>query len=751
MGIADLWPILPSDERVSFPVFLANFIQEHKRPPRLAIDAYMFIFWSSVSNADTNDVEKESWDIRNFMAKLWYLVSMNVSFVVVFDGKYKPGKLRHGYIPELPESCSYDEILRFYRGISSSDYSEGSRLVEKLKTILLRNRMSYVQCPAEAEAECAWLQRLGVVDYVVSDDSDTMVFGATRVLRWFNRIKKHREGEEPVKSSTDYYVTPVRISHVTKETYLNRHSLVMIAVLSGGDYSTGVENIGITRAKELALCGAPTSANLPRKTQQEFSSFPNLTSMFVKTFLDLEKCNILSTDPYFGIKHEYDRLESLKAFNAYFNNFLIERGSEVFGRKTSFKNSVNIDDYYAMLYFYPLVSRRIFKFSSLSTSFGEPKSVIDDLPFVNTNCRVPRINLIVAHGVIGESVVKEGSKTGFRPYLEIDTDKLPLPRERKHSLASFVLKFLRDKSFWRYIQFARTKEFEGIQMAVLKFNRVQLNEFVYYTKKDAFSEIDEPDEPDKQETEPYSVNDDVDSINSEIIEDEDKLTQLVLPLDCLKYVSSEFVNAPRPQPSRRSPSKKRAPPQKTTLDTLLGASKLEADLRAQAGTCSTLAPKTDTVSGLNAEMEVPEGRETVGWTSRHSSPRSKTLKTGMSISAKGVAKKPFRRRKGQKPELPSGQSTLTTFLQSKRVGGSAVEPLFVLSEDEAEDGDVFYRGMKDAFGFGPKLNLPDPPKIEVNQSLNVQDGSPTKKLRKEMAFSPDTSPVKARPETKCPW
>ncbi|KAM9889670.1 hypothetical protein OXX79_011992 [Metschnikowia pulcherrima] len=268
-------------------------------------------------------------------------------------------------------------------------------------------------------------------------------------------------------------------------------------------------------------------------------------------------------------------------------------------------------------------------------------------------------------------------------------------------------------------------------MAVLKFNRVQLNEFVYYTKKDAFLEIDEPDEPDKQETEPYTVNDDDDAINSEVIEDEDKLTQLVLPLDCLKYVSSEFVNAPRAQPSR--------------------ASKLEVDLRAQTGTCSTLAPKTDTVSGLNAEMEVPEGRETVGWTSRHSSPRSKTLKTGMSISAKGVAKKSFRRRKGQKPELPSGQSTLTTFLQSKRVGGSAVEPLFVLSEDEAEDGDVFYRGMKDAFGFGPKLNLPDPPKIEVNQSLNVQDGSPTKKLRKEMAFSPDTSPVKARPETKCPW
>ena len=44
--------------------------------------------------------------------------------------------------------------------------------------------LPYIIAPQEAEAQCAWLDEQGLVDGVVTDDADALVFGAQRVYRW---------------------------------------------------------------------------------------------------------------------------------------------------------------------------------------------------------------------------------------------------------------------------------------------------------------------------------------------------------------------------------------------------------------------------------------------------------------------------------------------------------------------------------------------------------------------------------------
>ena len=39
------------------------------------------------------------------------------------------------------------------------------------------------QAPGEAEAELASLNRIGVIDAIISDDVDTFLFGATMIIR----------------------------------------------------------------------------------------------------------------------------------------------------------------------------------------------------------------------------------------------------------------------------------------------------------------------------------------------------------------------------------------------------------------------------------------------------------------------------------------------------------------------------------------------------------------------------------------
>jgi len=41
----------------------------------------------------------------------------------------------------------------------------------------------YLQAPGEAEAELAYLNRIGVIDGILSDDVDNFLFGATTVIR----------------------------------------------------------------------------------------------------------------------------------------------------------------------------------------------------------------------------------------------------------------------------------------------------------------------------------------------------------------------------------------------------------------------------------------------------------------------------------------------------------------------------------------------------------------------------------------
>ena len=47
--------------------------------------------------------------------------------------------------------------------------------------------LPYIIAPAEAEAQCAWLDAQGLVDGVVTDDNDAFLFGAKHIYRCCNR------------------------------------------------------------------------------------------------------------------------------------------------------------------------------------------------------------------------------------------------------------------------------------------------------------------------------------------------------------------------------------------------------------------------------------------------------------------------------------------------------------------------------------------------------------------------------------
>ena len=99
----------------------------------------------------------------------------------------------------------------------------------------------------EAEAQCAELVNLGLVDGIVTDDSDIFLFGGTRVYKnLFNSAK---------------FVECYLLSDLEKELSLSRDKLIEFAHLLGSDYTEGLPGIGPVTALEI-ISEFPTNDGL---------------------------------------------------------------------------------------------------------------------------------------------------------------------------------------------------------------------------------------------------------------------------------------------------------------------------------------------------------------------------------------------------------------------------------------------------------------------------------------------------------
>lgn len=95
----------------------------------------------------------------------------------------------------------------------------------------------YITAPMEAEAQCAELVELGLVDGVITDDSDVFLFGAQRVYKnMFNQSKT---------------VECFLATDLSRELGLDRDTLIQLAYLLGSDYTEGLPGVGPVMAMEL--------------------------------------------------------------------------------------------------------------------------------------------------------------------------------------------------------------------------------------------------------------------------------------------------------------------------------------------------------------------------------------------------------------------------------------------------------------------------------------------------------------------
>ncbi|KAF5019555.1 hypothetical protein F66182_8428 [Fusarium sp. NRRL 66182] len=135
----------------------------------------------------------------------------------------------------------YERELRALRNQQKKDRRDADEVTQVMITecqaLLRLFGIPYITAPMEAEAQCAELVHLGLVDGIVTDDSDTFLFGGTRVYKnMFNSNK---------------FVECYLGSDIEKELSLSREQLISLAHLLGSDYTEGLPGVGPVTAVEI--------------------------------------------------------------------------------------------------------------------------------------------------------------------------------------------------------------------------------------------------------------------------------------------------------------------------------------------------------------------------------------------------------------------------------------------------------------------------------------------------------------------
>ena len=267
------------------PIIVKNIIQLKDISGRsLAVDAnnVLYQFLALIRARDTSPLKGPDGSVTSHLVGLLYRITHLVSryhlaLVFIFDGK--PPSLKKEEI-EKRRRLREKAVLEWIEAIRDRDYIRAFskavmtgaltwRMIEDAKRLLDLLGVPWVQAPAEAEAQAAYMAMKGDVWASSSRDYDSLLFGAPRLIRYLTI-----SGREFLPSKGVF--RPLEPELIFLEDFLSkikitREQLIDLAILIGTDFNEGVKGIGPKKALSL-LRKYSKIEKLPREIKDKVSS-----------------------------------------------------------------------------------------------------------------------------------------------------------------------------------------------------------------------------------------------------------------------------------------------------------------------------------------------------------------------------------------------------------------------------------------------------------------------------------------------
>ena len=282
----------------------------------IAVDAFNTIhqFLATIRGSTGELLANSHGEITSHLSGLFYrninLLAEGIKLVYVFDGVSSPLKTneiqRRHQIKEIATE-KYEKALVQGKLEEARKYSQATsvltnNMIEESKRLLSLLGIPTIQAPSEGEATAANLTNTDLVQICASQDYDSILFGARRLVRNITI-----SGKRKVPNRNAYIDVPLEIFHledILNQTKLTNEQLVDVGILIGTDYNIGgISGIGPKTA--LKLIQKYSKLENIDQLQEPLSNVPyeEIRELFLKPKI----ANITSNDIKFEAV-DYDKL-----------------------------------------------------------------------------------------------------------------------------------------------------------------------------------------------------------------------------------------------------------------------------------------------------------------------------------------------------------------------------------------------------------------------------------------------------------
>ena len=230
----------------------------------LAVDAFnlLYQFLTTIRQPDGTPLMDVNGQVTSHLNGLFYrsltLIEAGLKLVFVFDGKtpelkFAERKRREGLKKEAlkkyetaKEQEDIEEMGKYARQTSRLTPD----MIEEAKGLITAMGMCHVDAPSEGEAQASHMVKQGDAYAIISQDADSFLFGAPKVIRNLSLTGKRKlAGKLAYKTvSPDFYILKDNLNRLK----LTQKQLVMLAILVGTDFNYGgIKGIGPKKALTL--------------------------------------------------------------------------------------------------------------------------------------------------------------------------------------------------------------------------------------------------------------------------------------------------------------------------------------------------------------------------------------------------------------------------------------------------------------------------------------------------------------------
>jgi len=219
----------------------------------IAVDAFntIYQFLTTIRQADGTPLMDRKGRVTSHLSGLFYrtvnLINFGIKPIFVFDGKSPELKEKtHEHRRAIKEEAA----LKFESAETIEEKAKfASRLavltdemIDESKKLLAALGVPVIQAPSEGEAQASYMAKSGDAYAVASQDYDSLLFGAPRLIQNVTMSRKRR-----LPSGLFVSINPqmIELEKVLNHLQINREQLICLGILIGTDYNPkGVHGIG---------------------------------------------------------------------------------------------------------------------------------------------------------------------------------------------------------------------------------------------------------------------------------------------------------------------------------------------------------------------------------------------------------------------------------------------------------------------------------------------------------------------------